>query len=107
MNLYQILCLLGIPSLTATLLLFILRAVKRLRNNNDAVKSGLQALLRSEMIKYWNKYSELKYAPIYAKENFENCYRQYHSLGANGVMDNIYHDFMSLPTKERNEPYED
>ena len=23
----------------------------------------------------------------YARDNFENCWKQYHSLGANGVMD--------------------
>lgn len=59
---------------------------------------GVQALLRSEMIKDYNKWSDRGYAPIYARENFENCYIQYHQLGANGVMDGIHDKYMKLPT---------
>jgi hypothetical protein len=54
------------------------------------------------MIADYNKYSELGYAPIYARQNFENCWEQYHSLGANGVMDDIHKKFLKLPTEPRN-----
>lgn len=50
------------------------------------------------MIDDYNHYKEKGYAPIYARDNFENCWRQYHDLGANGVMDDIHAKFMSLPT---------
>ena len=33
------------------------------------------------------------------KENFENVYTNYHSLGLNGVMDGIRKSFMELPTE--------
>lgn len=64
----------------------------------DAIEKGLQALLRSQMINDYNHYKEKGYAPIYAKENFENVWKQYHNLGVNGVMDSIHEEFMSLPT---------
>ena len=38
---------------------------------------------------------------IYAREIFENMYNQYHILGANGVMDDIYRKFMALPLEEK------
>ena len=44
-----------------------------------------------------NQTIELNYAPLYAKENFENCYKQYHELGANGVMDKLRDEFLGLP----------
>lgn len=66
---------------------------------NTALKKGVQALLRAEMISKYNKYIKLGYAPIYEKENFHNVYTQYHSLGENGVMDKIYESFMALPTE--------
>lgn len=77
----------------------------RLRNQETrqkAVESGVQALLRDRMLHNYNKYSELGYAPIYAKENFENMYQQYHGLGGNGVMTQLHAGFMELPTEKEN-----
>lgn len=54
------------------------------------------------MINDYNYWSEKGYAPIYARENFENCWQQYHSLGANGVMGDIHEKFMNLPTNPIN-----
>lgn len=49
-----------------------------------------------------NKYSEKGFAPVYARDNFENCWKQYHSLGANGVMDDLHEKFLDLPTEAPN-----
>ena len=64
----------------------------------DAIEKGLQALLRSQMINDYNHYKDKGFAPIYAKDNFENVWKQYHNLGVNGVMDSIHEEFMTLPT---------
>lgn len=72
---------------------------KEEKERNDAVRLGVQALLRSQMISDFNHYKEKGYAPIYAKDNFENMWEQYHSLGANGVMDEIHEEFKQIPTK--------
>ena len=76
------------------------REINLLKEDSSKTKAGLQALLRSELIAMFNKWSDKGYAPIYARENFENCYQRYHELGANGVMDDIYHKFYDLPTDE-------
>lgn len=98
LTLYQVLCLLGVPSL-ATVIGFFYKKMKKIDAENSAVKLGVQALLRSQMINDFNIWSEKEYAPIYARENFENCWKQYHNLGANGVMDDMREKFMDLPTK--------
>ena len=67
----------------------------------NALEKGIQALLRAQMISDWNHYSEKGFAPIYAKENFENCWQQYEALGKNGVMSGIHKDFMALPDKQK------
>lgn len=102
MNLYQWLCILGFPTILATLCGVCWRSISKVKADNNAIKLGVQALLRSNMIKDWNKYSELGYAPLYARENFENCWKQYHTLGANGVMDDIHEKFFKLPTGDEN-----
>ena len=99
MTLYQILCLIGVPSLF-TVCGYIYNKLKKNDDETKAVKAGLQALLRSQMINDFNRWSDKGYAPIYARDNFENCWIQYHSLGANGVMNDIHNRFMDLPTKK-------
>lgn len=99
MSVYNWLCLLGIPSAVATIVSFILAKLKRMKSDQDALKLGMQALLRADMIRDYNKWSEKGYAPIYARENFLNVYNNYHQLGANGVMDDIKDRFMELPIK--------
>lgn len=93
---YEMLCDLGIVSLVGGVLLCV---VKIIFSHIKGVKLGVQALLRAQMIGDYNKWSERGYAPIYARENFENCWLQYHSLGANGVMDDIHSKFLALPTE--------
>ena len=99
MTWYQFLSLLGIPSVMLALYAVIWRTVKKNREDNIAIKKGIQAMLRAQMISEWNKWSEKGYAPIYARQNFENCWEQYHTLGANGVMDDIHVRFFQLPTE--------
>lgn len=97
MNLYQWLCLLSVPTLLAAIFKYILSQIK-------GVRMGVKALLRAQMINDYNKWYERGYAPIYARQNFENCWEQYHALkGPNGVMDDLHAKFLSLPTEAPNE----
>ena len=98
LTLPQILSIIGVPSFVS-IAAWILKKVKKNESENEAVKAGVQALLRSQMINDYNRWSEKGYAPIYARENFENCWQQYHNLGANGVMDDIHKKFIELPTQ--------
>lgn len=68
---------------------------------NVALKKGMQSLLRDRMIQAYNHYHEDKgYMPIYAKESFAACYKSYHHLGENGVMDSMYEKVIALPTSK-------
>lgn len=102
MTTYQWLCLLGIPTLIVGIFKYLHTLIKKNAEDAKSMKLGIQALLRAQMINDYNKWFERGYAPIYAKENFENCWSQYHSLGANGVMDSIHESFLALPTKPQN-----
>ena len=81
----------------------ILQRLKRQETRQKAVERGVQALLRDRMLHNYNKYMEQGYAPIFAKENFENMYQQYHGLGGNGVMTQLHTAFMELPTDKEAE----
>ena len=76
---------------------FLLNRLKASEQKQNALKAGVQALLRDRLIYQYEKYTAKGYAPVYVKENFENLYEQYHKLGANGVMDSIHEEFKNLP----------
>lgn len=99
MTIYQWLCLLSVPALIGAVFKHFFTQMKETRAELTAIKTGLQALLRAQLIEDYNKWSEKGYAPIYARQNFENCWTQYHALGANGVMDDIHAKFLELPTE--------
>ncbi len=77
--------------------------VEEQRKTDEALAKGMQALLRASMVKDFNHYSGKGFAPIYARETFRSCYDNYHALGGNGVMTDIYNKFLALPTEEQNE----
>ena len=103
MTLYQILSLTFGSGLLITLFTGIWHKVKLNEKKTASVQLGVQALLRDRLYSTYLKYAEKGYAPLYARENFENMYKQYHILGANGVMDDIYHKFMALPLEKESE----
>lgn len=101
MELYQILSLTFGSGLLITILTGVWKRIKQNESKTESVQLGVQALLRDRLYSTYLKYAEKGYAPIYARENFENMYKQYHILGANGVMDDIYHKFMALPLEKQ------
>jgi hypothetical protein len=72
--------------------------IKGLHKDNASVREGVQAMLRAQMLDDYNHYMDKGFAPVYARDSFENCWKRYHDLGANGVMDDIHKKFMELPT---------
>ena len=96
-TIWDIMCLFGIPGiLGGSMWIGFTSMFKSL----DAIKKGTQASLRNSLVQLHEKYSELGYAPIWVRDDFENMYRQYHNLGANGVIDDLRSKFLALPTDE-------
>ena len=98
MEWYQWISFLGLPSLMSILVWFY-HIIRKQGVQYVALKQGLQAMLRAQMINDYNYWSEKGYAPVYARQNFENLWEQYHALGANGVMNDIHEKFLDLPTR--------
>lgn len=99
MTLYQMLCLIGIPSIISSVVAFIIGKLTGNMKRMEALERGVQAILRDRLYQTYNHHSEKGYASVHARENFENMYQQYHNLGKNGVMDDIREKFLELPTE--------
>ena len=104
MTLYNILTFLFGSGLLTMVCGYFYRRIKANDRKTEAVQKGVQALLRDRLYDRYEYFSELGYAPIRARENFENMWTQYHNLGKNGVMDDIHVKFMELPTEKKGDP---
>jgi hypothetical protein len=71
--------------------------LKKGRKRDKAIEVGLQCLLRAEIIRSFEKYTERRYCPIYAKEALKREYDSYHELGGNDVATGLFKKIMELP----------
>ena len=83
--------------------------VEEMRQNDRTkqLESGVQCLLRAEIIRCHDKYTVRKYCPVYAKENLNRAYTAYHNLGGNDIATALYDACMELPEQPPNEESED
>lgn len=86
-----------IPSLITGLSVY----ANGLKKKNKALENGMLSLLRAEIIRQHDKYTDRQYCPIYAKDALEKAYAAYHSLGGNGTITKIYNDTMALPEERK------
>lgn len=71
--------------------------------NFRAVRLGMQAILRNDIIELYNKCvsrDPKPYIRLYEITNLEEMYTQYHALGGNGTITQLYGDLMDLPTEK-------
>ena len=64
---------------------------------NEAIAEGVQSLLRESIVSNYNRYTELGYCPIYAKESMKKVYKAYHNLGGNDVATELYNKVLKMP----------
>jgi hypothetical protein len=74
-------------------------SIKLIFRQFKAIKLGMQAMLRDGIINQYNKYIERDYIPIYALENVTAMYEQYHALGGNGTITQLYVELKELSHK--------
>jgi UDP-glucose 6-dehydrogenase len=67
----------------------------------EAVKLGVQALLRDRIVQSYNYYMEKEHCPIYAMDNINALYIQYHALGGNGTITELVERLREMPTEKK------
>lgn len=67
----------------------------------EAIKLGMQALLRDRIIQSYIHYQEKGFCPIYALENVNALYKQYHALGGNGTVTELVERLKEMPIERR------
>lgn len=78
---------------------FAVSTTRKMHKRDKALGDGIQCLLRAEIIRYHDKYTNKGYCPIYARESLSRIYVAYHNLGGNDVATDLYKDTLKLPTE--------
>ncbi len=67
---------------------------------NEAMKSSMIILLRSQIVSKCEKYQELGYLPDYARNCIDDLYKQYTTLGGNHGVQILVEETFKLPVKK-------
>lgn len=96
---------LGIPSILSGIVLGLMKALHKYckthfaitQAENEALKNGMQALLRDRLLRNYREFVERGHAYPNEKENWKLLYDQYHALGGNGIVSSIYEKVLDIP----------
>ena len=70
----------------------------RVEAQNTATMLGVQALLRDRLLQAFNHYLAKGWIGAGDRDNIENMYTQYETLGPNNVISDIYDQVRALPS---------
>lgn len=73
-------------------------ASRRVEAQNKATMLGVQALLRDRLLQAFNHYLARGWISAGDRDNVENMYTQYETLGPNNVISDIYNQVRALPS---------
>ena len=96
MTLYQILSLIGIPSLMCAIVLSIFNYIKSKSASSRLIKEGVLAILHNKIYTQGKEYIEQEHISLEDMKDFEYLYDAYHNLGGNGTGTEIYERVKNL-----------
>ena len=102
MNLYQWLCVLGIPGMFVTMVAGLMSIIRQIK----VMKQAMKASLRDWLVQGYKHGIRQGWADMDDRKNMENIYRQYHVLGGNGDMRDLRKTFRHLPMEQNGLPTE-
>lgn len=68
------------------------------QQEQDAIRVGVQALLRNEILDKYENYMRQGYIDIYGRDNLDRMYTQYKALGGNSTITLVMEELKALDT---------
>lgn len=94
----SLLGLLGFPTIFA-MVLWLVNKIKKDANQIKILMAAQQAQMRSQLLKDYYTYTNRGYVYESELEDWMSQYNAYHSLGANGILDNRKDRLLQLETR--------
>lgn len=99
MTIYQILSVIGVPSLMGAIALSIFNYVKSRSASSRLIKEGVLAILHNKIYTLGKQYINQGQISLEDMKDFEYLYDAYHNLGGNGTGTEIYERVKDLPIR--------
>lgn len=107
MTIYQILSLLGLPSLIGAVLISIYNWAHSRYSSNKLIRDGVLAILHNKIYTLGKQYIERGFLlSIEELDDLEHLYNAYHALGGNGTGTEIFKRVKELPIRQERSYYE-
>lgn len=85
-------------------IIFYIKGIKKRQKQQEArqnaIEMGLQALLRGELVRAYDKYSDRDSITLHGLDACEKVYAAYHSLGGNGSITTLMERMRELEVKD-------
>lgn len=88
----------AIPFVCTALFTLMGNSLKNIRGDNRAMKAGLLAIIRSQIVSKCESYQKLGYLPEYARYCLEDLHKQYKALGGNHGIEILVNNTFELPS---------
>lgn len=82
---------------------FISKQLKDNKQNNNAMKSSMLSLIRSQIVGKCESYMKQGYLPEYARYCLEELFKQYKVLGGNHGIETLVNQCFELPLSKGEE----
>ena len=86
-----------VNALAGAIIAYLIAILRQKNKENNALKEGVQALLRDRIIEIYYHYTEKGWMPLDVRNSLEACYKSYEALGENGVIDDLVEQLRELP----------
>lgn len=73
--------------------------IKEEQKKHDCVATGVQCLLRQNILSTYYEYTKQGYCPVEMKQSLAMMYDAYSGLGGNDVATALYHKVLELPSE--------
>ena len=88
----------AIPFVCTALFTLMGNSLKNIRGDNRAMKAGLLAIIRSQIVSKCEEYQKRGYLPEYARYCLEDLHKQYKALGGNHGIEVLVDNTFELPS---------
>jgi len=79
----------------------LINRLEKIEGSLEVNGRGVQGLLRFELYELWGVCQKKGFASDMDQANFLSLYDRYHSMGKNGIMDNVKDQFLNLPLNKK------
>lgn len=91
----------AIPFVCTALFTLIGNSLRHITQSNNAMKAGLLAIIRSQIVSKCEEYQKLGYLPEYARYCLEDLFTQYKALGGNHGIEVLVENTYNLPVSKK------